>query len=335
MSISNKIRNVYSRIIKEISVAKEIASVLSFKEAWDILRANMRIWQIDKGNRVETYEDDALLSKKHMAILRYLEKRITPLLDGSENTACAENENRMENVIWICWLQGLDSAPPLVQACVESIKKSAGQERVYIITEGNYREFVAIPKQIEEKYRHGKITKTQFSDILRCALLAKFGGLWLDATVYIANQYKISISQLPVWSIKKNASSSKYVTKGRWTAYCLGCNAEGKNSFAKIRDMLFYYYTFNDILVDYFLIDYLIMYAQNHDEEIRKEFSQIKESNINCENLAQLLNCEYDDNTWEKLKSNTAIFKLTWRQCFVDKIKEKDTFYAKVLKGEL
>ena len=44
--------------------------------------------------------------------------------------------------IWICWWQGEEQMPQIVQTCYRQIKKMSGNHPVVLITDENYRDFV-------------------------------------------------------------------------------------------------------------------------------------------------------------------------------------------------
>ncbi len=81
------------------------------------------------------------------------------------------------------WLQGEESAPPLIKACINSIRKHIPNRKIQIITESNYGNYVHLPEHILQKFREGKISYAHFSDLIRISLLCEFGGTWCDATV--------------------------------------------------------------------------------------------------------------------------------------------------------
>ena len=49
----------------------------------------------------------------------------------------AKNESFASNKVWICWFQGLENAPKIVQSCVNSIKKQLSDREIIIITNDN------------------------------------------------------------------------------------------------------------------------------------------------------------------------------------------------------
>ena len=94
----------------------------------------------------------------------------------------APKERVRTDHIWILWLDGLDSAPEVVKACVRSVTEHFPDKKVHILTEDNYREYVTFPPFIQEKIDSGVISKTHMSDrdlagfhcilhIVECALL--------------------------------------------------------------------------------------------------------------------------------------------------------------------
>ena len=94
-----------------------------------------------------------------------------------------DRNHEVSDIIWICWFQGMDSAPDLVQKCYESVVSNNPEKNVIVITEENMSEYVTFPDYIIDRWKRGVITHTHMTDLLRLELLIKYGGLWLDATV--------------------------------------------------------------------------------------------------------------------------------------------------------
>lgn len=86
--------------------------------------------------------------------------------------------------VWICWFQGIEQAPDIVKCCIHSIQRNM-IGIVHMITKENFQSYVSIESHIIEKWERGIISNTHFSDILRLALLTKYGGIWIDATCLI------------------------------------------------------------------------------------------------------------------------------------------------------
>lgn len=89
------------------------------------------------------------------------------------------------------------------------------------------------------------------------------------------------------------------------------------------------------MLIDYLMLDYLIVLAQRKDSRIAEAFCAIAANNPCCDELIKLLNQPYDEGKWSEIKRNTALFKLSWKQDYAMEIDGRETFYAKLLKDEL
>lgn len=246
-----------------------------------------------------------------------------------------ESDERLRNKIWICWWQGLDNAPEIVKACVESIKRYAGDYEVICITEENYKNYVTFPKWIEEKRKQNIISRTIYSDLLRMNLLSTYGGLWIDSTFFCTSKCFEDYMQLPLWSIKRPDYLHCSVACGYFANYSLGCGYENRWIYRVILDFLYNYWKENDKLIDYLLTDYVIVLAQKHYKEIADTFNKIEPNNTYCDELYKVLGQPYDENIWKKISKDTVLYKLTWKQSFEKEVDGKKTFYGKLIDGTL
>lgn len=53
-----------------------------------------------------------------------------------------------------------------------------------MVTQNNLNDYIQIPRKIMQKVEKGSLSFTNFSDIVRCMLLARYGGLWVDSTMF-------------------------------------------------------------------------------------------------------------------------------------------------------
>lgn len=97
-------------------------------------------------------------------------------------------EHQQSNIIWICWFQGLENAPELVKKCYYSMVDNLFNHKVILITSENMNNYVQFPDYIVSKWNEGKITHTHMTDLLRLELLIKYGGVWVDATVFCSEK---------------------------------------------------------------------------------------------------------------------------------------------------
>ena len=93
--------------------------------------------------------------------------------------------------VFTLWLQGKEQAPPLVRACLDSIRRNCGVELV-VLDGKTVFDWISLPDGIVRKWREGKIKAAHFCDICRVELLYRHGGIWMDATDYLG-------APLPEW----------------------------------------------------------------------------------------------------------------------------------------
>ena len=320
------------RCLEELKGTCDVAKVTSWRAALVTLRAKVDLQIMNRNGFKEPESVKHRLFKKHQVMIDYLERKYK---DYWNRYHCAESapecDNALRHKIWVCWWQGLENAPEIVKACIKSIKRHAGPYEVICITKKNYRNFIQFPDWIEEKREHGVFSITHFSDILRMSLLAKYGGIWVDATFFCVGVGFETYMEQPLWSIKRPDYKHGSVACGNFSGFSLGCSQENRWMFGVIRDFLFNYWKDNEKLIDYLLIDYAVVLAQRHNAKIAEAFKRIEPNNPNCDELCKVLGNPYDADKWEKIKKDTVLFKLTWKQHFDKKVNGKKTFYGKLI----
>lgn len=330
------LNRIVHRVLEEVRATREIAKVTSVKGAITTFWAKIDIQIMNRNGFQEPSAVRKRLIKKHEVMLEFLEKRFSSFLDEYDyDRPLGDNDLNLQDRIWVCWWQGLENAPELVKKCIESIQCNAGSHEVTVITEKNYKDYVNIPKWVEEKHKAGIISRTHYSDLLRLSLLAEHGGMWLDATFFCVGSSLERYFDKPIWSIKRPEYAHCSVACGQFATYSLKCSFEHRWIFATIRDFFLHYWKENDILIDYLLFDYMIVLAQRYDKRIADAFKNIIPNNPCCDDLGKVLGEPYDAKVWKGLKEETSLFKLSWKQEFPKKKDEKDTFYAKLLEGTL
>ena len=273
--------------------------------------------------------------RKHRTVLNYLESRYADFYRRYDYAQpLPDDDPAYQGKVWLCWWQGIDNAPALVQRCVESIQRNVKEHDVIILTDENYRRYVDIPDWIVDKYRNGVFSRTHFSDILRYCLLSQHGGLWLDATFFCAHPLDDYLD-MPLFTIKRPGYDHRSVACGMFAGYSLGCDYEHRRIFTVMRDFLFEYWRTNDFLIDYLLVDYMCKLAQQYDSRIAQAFESVVPNNPQCDDLVKSLASPFDQRLWDELKSDTSLFKLTWKQQFPSVVEGKDTFYARLLQQKL
>lgn len=213
--------------------------------------------------------------------------------------------------IWVCWWQGEDNMPPVVKACWRKINDNSKDRQVILITKKNYTKYVDLPSTLIAKFKKGYITITHLSDILRVNLICKHGGVWIDSTVLI-NECALRYFDKPFFTLSVE-DKGIYESRGKWCGFLLGANKQNP-LFAFLVESFNRYWAQHTFLIDYYILDYLIMIAYTRNKSIK---NMIDNYAFRCDdlyyaqsNFSKSLNC-VDLN---KL-AQTPFSKLTWKEC--------------------
>ncbi len=274
--------------------------------------------------------------KKHPIIENYLIKKgYRDILIKSYNlSGSVVDSSEKSSSIWFCWLQGEENMPDLVKVCYSKLKENSGCHEVVLITSNNYSKYVEIPLVIEEKYKQGKLLPAHFADLLRLKLLLRYGGLWIDSTIYTTAPLPEYMFEENFFSIKnKKLREDNSISYYRWCSFVLG----HKRPVIKALSIAFQKYIENEkSFIHYLLIDYMIdlLYKNVEDFRLFIDETPIREQNLHS--LRNYMNAEYDDEMYRNLLSNTTVFKLTYKGRFYEKQEDgKETFYGHLIGEKL
>lgn len=332
----NSIKRIVHRSLEELRASWDVAQVVSWKAAWVTFRAKIDIQIMNRNGFKEPESVRNRLMRKHQIMIDFLEDRFKDYWANYQvQEKMPDCDERLRDKIWICWWQGLDNAPEIVTACVESIRRNAGKYEVIIITDKNCKDFVQFPDWLEEKRNNGIISRTIYSDLLRLNLLSKYGGMWIDSTFFCTSERFEEYMKLPFWSIKRPDYLHCSIASGYFANYSLGCSYQNRWIYAVVRDFLYNYWKNYDRLVDYLLTDYAIVLAERHCPKIAAAFARIKPNNKYCDELWKVLGEPYDEEVWKRICEDTVLYKLTWKQSFPKEIDGRKTFYGKLIEGTL
>ena len=233
--------------------------------------------------------------------------------------------------VWVLWMQGYKNAPDIVKRCIDSIRVSTSHP-VHLITSDNISKYYSFPNYINEKYINGTITNAQFSDILRMALLADYGGLWIDATIFIPTAIPEGIFEREFFTCKRDIKNTGYVSEYRWTSFLNGCK-KGCVIQRAAKDMFFVYWEKYDYLVDYLLVDYILLLIYENIPKATRLMDDLPYNNSQIEELQNRMNEVFDEKAYQKLvtDSDTDFFKLSWRMKFETSKNGKKTYFGSFL----
>lgn len=158
--------------------------------------------------------------------------------------------------------------------------------------------------------------------------------MWLDSTFFCIDSLDPYFNE-PLWTIKRPDYGHASVACGYFAGYSYACNEDNRFIFATARDFFLNYWKFNDTMVDYLMVDYMVKLAQIYNHNIAKAFEKVVPNNPNCDELGKFLKLPYDEGKWKEIKKDTRLFKLTWKQKFPLEINGKPTFYKYLIEEKL
>ena len=97
-----------------------------------------------------------------------------------------------EKIIWILWMQGKKNMPDVVKLCYHSWIKHNPDYKIVFLDKNNIDEYLTIDPRIKN---NPNITIQKIANIIRLNLLAKYGGVWADATCFCVKPLNTWIDQ--------------------------------------------------------------------------------------------------------------------------------------------
>ena len=265
----------------------------------------------------------------HLKIKQKLQKKYRKTLIEFDKCYDDSLPHTGSNKVWICWFQGMENAPVLVQKCYESVKEHLKDREIILLTSENLKDYVSFPDYIIEKWKKGVIPHTQFSDLLRLELLIRYGGLWLDATVFCTSDER----DIPDYFFNSDLFLFQYLKPGRDghshvnSSWLISAKTNNRILMAT-RELCYEYWKRNDRLVDfYYLHDFMAIVSEFYSNEWHEI---IPRDNATPHILLLRLFEQYDESMWRSICEQTPFHKLTYKSTDEEKA-TPGTFYQKII----
>lgn len=230
--------------------------------------------------------------------------------------------------VWVCWFQGMENAPDIVQICFESMKEHLTDREIILITSENMFDYVQFPNFVIHKWNQGKITHTHMTDLLRLELLIRYGGLWLDSTVFCSR----NINEIPDYYFNSDLFMYQLLKPGRdghasyISSWLISAKSNNKLLMAT-RELLYSYWRENNNMWDYFLLhDFISMVFEFYPDDWKRI---VPKDNATPHILLLRLFDKFDEQMWHAVKEEAPFHKLSYKFS-KEQFEIKDTFYQKV-----
>lgn len=321
-----KIKHLFQRFFKECGMffpdVKEFGFVIAWHRAVDFVLPRPK-------------------TEKYMnAMASYMDKELSELTKKYDSGYIPEYPKEKKDMkgkipVFVCWWQGEENMPPIVSVCVKRIRNKVPTEfaQYHLITKDNYSEYVTIPKYIIEKYENGKITLVHFTDILRYALVFTYGGMWIDSTVFLSDDFKFDFFEKDYHTQRFSSQEEcpHEACMGKWCNFFF----YGKKDnvlFGYVYDALLVWWEKHDKLLDYIIIDYMIRSGYTGVEKIRKLVDSVEPNNKEMWYLIQRLNAVYSEEEYQKIQKKSSFFKLSYKGNLKKETENKEkTIYGHII----
>lgn len=227
--------------------------------------------------------------------------------DGNEIGRIDENSN-----IWVFWWQGICNAPELVKKCLSTIIKFKGKHNVVIIDKTNLMNYLDVPDFFWSKLENNEISIQHFSDYIRTRLLYKYGGIWMDATLFLTDNVDEDLTKYGFYTIRHGERSDYHICEGKWSTFFMA-SCKGNKFFKYLADLQEKYWRNEKYPICYLIIDCFISLLVDVCPFCRDQVNQVPVNNIKTMQLAKMFTKDYSDvkESVDEIIKNTKIIKLS------------------------
>ena len=280
-----------------------------------------------------TFTDESVngVKNKNKAILDYLNKKYGYLVKRYQEVKESAENSEMAPV-WVLWWDGERAMPDIIKMCHQSKMRAVGTHPIILLTKDNVRDYIDFPDYVWKQYEEKKICIQHLADMIRVQLIQRYGGLWLDASIYCAKSIPEEFFELPLYSIKGKIDE-RYVSKNQWTTFVIG---GWKNNVlcSFLNDFFIEYCKSGKPFLDYFMFDCAIALAYSQIPAVKEQIDNLPDVKEDCYWLNSKLEEKATEQLFSTLKQQSTVFyKIAWSR-FVNSHMEKNTFYSFLMEKE-
>lgn len=245
-----------------------------------------------------------------------------------------KSSEELNNVIWVYWGQGFNNAPPVVQNCLESLlRNKPGDYQVITLDDATINSYITVPDIINNHLANGTISRTHYSDIVRFQLLKQYGGIWIDSTILVSENFHEILNDYRKFITLKHNNHNAYtsVTDGKWTSYFIGMPKDNPLARFMCDAYIIYWKRYNKV-IDYVLIDYLIALSYKRIPVVQSMINEDKKLLGNSRWLLQEIYEEKISSKYDNIleSDSTKIYKLSYK---IEPPLDKNSYYFKYFIG--
>lgn len=234
-------------------------------------------------------------------------------------------QTEFPKIIWWCWLQGLDQAPELTKNCLKSLKKQYPEYMINVVTLDNLDHYLKLPRIIFDKYNRGWISGAHLSDVIRINLLAYYGGIWIDSTVFCSDDRMKKVIEESNMFMYQNlmTSNSQDIKMSNW----LMATKKNNPFFLEVANVLNQYVESKNYFEDYFVCHVLLTLFAGKYTKIWNDMPVY--NNINPHMMQYVMNDQFSEELYTRVLKNSSFHKLNRHV----NLSDGDSFYNHLKEG--
>ncbi len=280
------------------------------------------------------------------AVEQYWEMTINEYIKGNiEKPVIKINKPELvgKKIIWQYWAQGIENAPEFVNFCFKSVDRFKGDYTVIRLTDDTVKDYLIFPDFVKEKRKSKVFKPVFFSDLLRITLINNYGGIWLDASIFLTDALPQNLinQKFFMFSRDDNSPNKEWGLK---TDNCyFGWSEQFKVNFLSsiifgqpntdismiLQDLMLNFWKTQDTIPHYFFFQILINTLRKNNV-VNFEFPIIDDTLPH--KLQFSLNEPFNSYIFEEIIDNVSLHKLSFHKQW-EKIDESGiiTYYGKLL----
>ncbi len=262
---------------------------------------------------------------------RFAKLYLKKYVDFGINCKINKNKNRKdEKIIWQYWHQGTKEASKIIKKCLLSVKEQMKGYKQIVLDYNSIKDYVELPDRYYRLLEDKKMKIAHFSDVLRVYLLEKYGGTWIDSTIYLTDKIPDEIMNSNFCILQKDILSD---LSGNNNSCFFIHNKEYSAHIAMMKNILDKYWAENDFVINYFMFEHISTMLSQIKGELKDEWDNMPRYSAEITGeLQKHLFDEFKIDEFEKIKKLTPIHKLTYKK--PKKTAQKNTYYDYILNEE-
>lgn len=232
-----------------------------------------------------------------------------------------------KKIFWQYWHQGIQpDTSKMVVECLRSVERFSGDHEVILLTSETVWDYIELPPFVFQKFGKNGFSFAKLSNLIRLNLLSAYGGVWLDATIYLTAPIDEQLLNKPFFAFQRSKtppidaeiyrkfdplyfSWDPRFQAGLLTSFMIA--KPGHKIVADVLSILLAYWKKEEKVDQYFFFQICFTRMMLRDEW--KELNCEIVGDTDCHKLQVVSLDKFDPHIFEEIKARSSVHKLTYR----------------------